>query len=398
MRHLILSMVLLSSVISITTAQSSELVKGNNEFAFDFYKQIASSSEKNLFFSPYSISFALAMTYEGAEGETAKEMRKVMSFPDTKKELRNGFSGLLKRNLTDTDKSKYFFKSANSLWASASIEFKKDYFDRIKEYYAAPVEKVKFKRNKQRYKALEQINNWTEKETEGKIKDLLKKDDLTFETILVLVNAVYFKAEWKKQFKKRATMEDVFYSYSGKEKIDFMNLSSRMRFYKDKLHIALEIPYYQNKASMFILLPNEENSFNALQKMLDYKYFKKIKDNAKYTQVQLTLPKFKIENRMYLGKELQKAGMKLAFTKSADFTGMTDESDVSIDKVIHQSFINTDESGTEAAAATAVIIKRETSVPPNQVVKFNVNKPFMFFITDNATGSILFAGQYMKPE
>ena len=292
---------------------------------------------------------------------------------------------------------KYIFKNANSLWAAKRIKFKDDYFAQIIEYYKAPIERVNLKRSKNREKVRKQINNWTEKETEGKIKDLLQEDDLSMETILVLVNAVYFKAEWKKQFKERATKKDIFYSFSGKSKIDFMKLSSRMKFYKDKLHIALEIPYYDNKASMYILLPGDKKSFYTLQEKLNYKYFMKIQDKSKYTSVKLILPKFKIENRMYLGEELQKAGMKLAFSKKANFSAMTNESDVSIDKVIHQTFINMDESGTEAAAATAVIVKRETSVPPEKVVEFNVNRPFMFFITDNTSGSILFAGHYIKP-
>ncbi|MEA2043114.1 MAG: serpin family protein [Bacteroidota bacterium] len=395
MKHLILVLFLTTSMTLIGYSQYNEVVKGNNEFAFEFYQSI-SDNDNNLFFSPYSISIALAMTYEGAGGETAKEMQTTMHFPESRSDMQTAFRKLLEDN--SKQEENYVFKSANSLWASKQIEFHKDYFSRVNKFYNAPAEQVNFRRTKARETTRKKINHWTEKETEGKIKDLLQENDLSFETILVLVNAVYFKAEWHKKFKKRATVENVFYSFNSKQKTLFMNQKSRMKFYKDKLHLHLEIPYYSRKASLHIFMPDNENAFQEFQKKFDFQYFSSILKQSKYETVKLSLPKFKINNRMYLSDNLKDAGIKLAFESKSDFSGMSDTSDISIDKVIHQSFINTNENGTEAAAATAVVMKRETALPPQNEIIFNVNKPFIFVITDNSTGSVLFTGHYIKPE
>jgi serpin B len=369
----------------------------DNQFALEFYKQIA-DSEKNFFFSPYSISLALAMTYEGAEGETAEEMRKVLHFPESKEETRESFASNKRVMTQSPDEDKYIFKIANAVWAAEHIKFKKSFFEHIKSGYGAPVNTVDFKDPKPRNNARKEMNRWTENNTEGKIKDLIKPTDLSTETIMVLINAVYFKAQWANTFKESKTKDDSFHAFDENITTAFMHQTKRMKYYKDNLISALEIPYYGNKASMHILLPHNSKNFDKLLNKLDTIYFNKIKETAEYTSVQLKLPKFRTENRIYLEEAFQKAGMKKPFERDADFSGMSNAGYISIDKIIHQSYIDLNENGTEAAAATAVIVKRTTAVIPEKPVAFDADKPFIYFITDNETGNLIFAGHLVNPK
>ncbi len=373
----------------------SKQVEKNNQFTFDLFNYIEAGNE-NLFISPFSVSSALAMTYEGAKEKTRKEMGKVLRFPDNNEQINQSFKDIISRTQSSKDKKKYTFNIANSLWAQSDFEFLHSYFTTIKKYYNAPIESVNYKDKKEREKARLKINAWVAKKTNDKIKDLLDKSALDHDTKLVLVNAVYFIAEWNKTFNKKNTKTDIFYTKKGKVEKDFMHTSSRMRYmYADSIQV-LEIPYKNSKASMVILMPDKVSQFDKVKKNINNSYFESLLKKAEHRNVSLSLPKFKIEYKNDLAETLFKAGMKRAFSNKADFSGMTCKKELKIDKIIHQTFINVDESGTEAAAATAVIMKRVTSIAPNDKVEFKADKPFIFLIKEKSTGSILFIGQLVK--
>jgi serpin B len=382
-------------ILSCTAQDFAKQIENNNQFGFDLYKYV-NQPDDNLFISPFSISTALAMTYEGAAGKSKEEMMKYLRFSSDKKENLTNFGDILSRVENTKDENKYFLRVANSLWAQNDFKFLQSYFEIVKNYYDSPIEKVDYKDPENREKARLAINDWTAKKTNDKIKDLLGKDVLDFDTKLVLVNAVYFLSEWKKAFDLKATRVDTFFAQDTVIEKEFMHTKSRMRYIeKDGLKI-LEIPYFEDKASMFIYMPSDANHFKTLQKEFDFNVFKSLCDSMQSENIYLSLPKFKIEYKADLAETLFKAGMKHPFTDDADFSDMVCDEDVKIDKIIHQTFINVDESGTEAAAATAVVMSRVTSVNPDELIEFNANRPFIFLIRENTTGSILFIGHLVK--
>lgn len=383
-------------IINFAKSQDfSKQVNKNNQFSFDMLKYINVENE-NIFISPFSVSAALAMTYNGAKNKTRKEMSKVLYFSENSKELNESFKNIIKKTQTSKNTKKYTFNIANSLWAQKDFKFLHSYFLDIENYYGAPIEMVDYKSNLEREKTRLKINNWVEDKTNKKIKNLLDKAALDKDTKLVLVNAVYFLAEWQKSFNKKLTKPAVFYTLKDKTEKSFMKLSSRMKYYSNDNTEILEIPYKGSKASMIIFLPSKASQFNSLKQKLNNEFLKSTLKKLEYKNIVLNLPKFKIEYKEDLAGILKNAGMKRAFSNNADFSGMACKKKLKIDKVIHQTFINLDEAGTEAAAATAVIMKRVTSVGPNEKIIFNANKPFIFLIKDNSTGSVLFIGQLVK--
>lgn len=371
-------------------------VEAVNRLTFDMYKNLSQSNEGNMMFSPYSVSSALAMTYAGAKEQTAKEMEKVLYYPERNEEnkIHNDFSTL---NETFADYEKYFQLSvANSLWAQEDFDFRDEYFKLIKKYYQAALDYLDFKDNPE--KARKTINKWVEKATRGKIEDLIPPKGVNELTRLVLTNAIYFKAEWKDQFKEKLTKEDVFYTDNNKKiKTPFMNQKSRMKYIEDESFKAIELSYKGRMVSMVIVLPNKKGNMKAFEKQLNIlNYNSKLKE-MQYETVQLSMPKFSFSSNYNLTGNLKQLGIKQAFSKNANFSLMTGKPNVRIDRVFHKTFIEVNESGTEAAAATAVVMMEKTAAPPSDKKIFKADHPFIFFIKDNKTGSILFAGRVMEP-
>ena len=238
-----------------------------------------------------------------------------------------------------------------------------------------------------------------ERNTNNKIKNILSQDDLTALTRLVLVNAIYFYGDWDSPFKNNSTIRDRFSLIDGNHTmVPFMNQRGRFNYYEDSKIKALEIPYTDNKASMVIFLPNTTDGIAELANSFDFDYYQNIIESLQNTDVRLSLPKFKIDFKLELGTTLSQMGMPLAFSPdSADFSGMTGKPNLFISKVIHKAFINVDEKGTEAAAATAVVMTMTMSPHPTEAKIFDADHPFLFLIKDNTTGSILFMGKIMKP-
>ncbi|MCI0456905.1 MAG: serpin family protein [Gemmataceae bacterium] len=370
---------------------TATLVKDNNTFALDLYRQLA-QKDGNLFFSPYSISNALAMTYSGARGQTATEMEKTLHFSLGQQRLHPAFHELIGQ--LGAKGRKYQLTVANRLWGQKEYGFLPDFLKLTEASYGAGLKEVDF--IKATEEARKAINAWVEQQTNDKIKELIKPGILTVDTRLVLTNAIYFKAAWMHPFREKATAPGMFHLADGKQvKVPMMRGGVRTNYLKGDTFEALELPYEQRDLSMVVLLPKKADGMAAFEKMLTpanlSAWLRKLSDH----QVDVTLPKFKITAEFMLKDTLSQMGMPIAFQRGkADFSGMTSREKLFISHVVHKAFVDVNEAGTEAAAATAVVIERESAPPP---ATFRADRPFVFLIRDNRTGSILFVGRVSNP-
>lgn len=369
------------------------LVSGNNTFALELYKRL-STEKGNLFYSPYSISSALAMTYAGAKGETAKQMAKVLRFTLPQERLHNAFSGL--SNLLQSNTKEYQLSIANALWGQKDYKFLKEFIELTNKYYEAGFKEVDYVDTKAREETRQMINKWVEDKTSGKIKDIIKPDDIDALTRLILTNAIYFKGKWELQFDPKNTKSMPFYA-SDSVKIDtpMMHQKARFNYGEDEEVQVLEMPYAGRDLSMVVILPKSNISLSKIEKTLSTRKLKSWLSSLSEREVEVYIPKFKIEKRYILNEVLKKLGMVDAFDMmKADFSGMTPKPDLYITSVIHQSFVEVNEEGTEAAAATAVIMGTKAVIIPTV---FKADRPFIFLIKDNRSGSILFIGRLAEP-
>jgi len=371
-----------------------DVIEANNRFAINLYSQYK-SEEGNIFFSPFSISTAMAMVYEGAEGKTAKEIKSVFGFPKYDNSRRNQYSNLLSE-INKKDK-KYALNTANALWAQQNYHFLNDYLTTVEKYYEGKTTNLDFKNEPDSSRLI--INNWVEDKTNNKIKDLFPVGSINSLTRLVLTNAIYFKAEWLKQFDANKTSDEYFRVNPNKSiKVPMMQRTDRKSIFNytqnEDLQI-LEMPYAGEDLSMLILLPLDddietlENSFT-IEKLTEWK------KSLRKRRVKIYIPKFKFKTKYFLGETLGDLGMPIAFTNSADFSGMSGTKDLKIDKVIHQAFIEVNEEGTEAAAATGIGVGMKTSMPRPPPI-FKADHPFIFIIQQKETGNILFMGRVNNP-
>ena len=371
------------------------VVKGNNSFCFDLYHKLK-GAKGNLFFSPYSISTALAMTYAGARGETEKQMAQVMHYTLPQEELHPAFSILQSDLNTIEKKGDVQLNIANSLWLQKGDPFLNSFIDLNKKYYDAGLYFVNFA---QSAAVRDKINGWVEDKTHDKIKDLIKPPIPLPQTSLILCNAIYFKGDWLSQFDKSSTVDRDFYvSPDTTKKVPMMSQKSDFR-YKDfgKL-CALELPYEGNDLSMIIFLPKEIDSLANFEKDLTNDTVKIWIDElmgSHESEVLVSIPKFKTTCEFELSETLYDMGMPSAFSlPPADFSGMTGTKDLYISKVIHKAYVDVNEEGTEAAAATAVVMLKSVAAKP---LEFRADHPFIFLIRENKTGSILFIGRIVDP-
>ena len=385
-------LIILLLIVGCVFAQ--DVIEANNRFAINLYSQYK-SEEGNIFFSPFSISTAMAMVYEGAEGKTAKEIKSVFGFPKYDNSRRNQYSNLLSE-INKKDKE-YALKTANALWAEQDFNFLDKYLTTVEEYYEGKTTNLDFKNEGEASRLI--INNWVEDKTNDKIKDLLPEGVIDSLTRLVLTNAIYFKAEWLKQFDADKTRDMNFRVNPDKSiKVPMMQRTDRKSIFNytqnEDLQI-LEMPYAGEDLSMLILLPFDddievlENSFT-IEKLTEWK------KSLRKRRVKIYIPKFKFETKYFLNETLSDLGMPTAFTNLADFSGMTGKKDLRIDKVIHQAFIEVNEEGTEAAAATGIGVGMKTSMPPPTPI-FKADHPFIFIIQQKETGNILFMGRINNP-
>lgn len=385
----------------------ASVVNANNKFAFDLYSQYK-SNDGNVFFSPYSISSALAMTYEGAKGNTAEEIAKVFYFLSDESVMRNGYKSVY--DLINNPNQNFKLSTANALWIQKDFSLLKDYTDLIKQYYGGEAKNLDFITETE--KSRQTINDYIEEQTNDKIKDLIPGGMLDSMTRLVLTNAIYFKGTWQWEFDKSDTSEQNFFitpENSVKTQMMFMDPEKARFNYADtgKLQI-LELPYKGDKLSMLILLPKQGQSYdfetgemitfdNTLDDIeLSIGKLNEYKSQMKETKMdRIYLPKFEFDTKYFMKEILINLGINDAFDIiSADFSGITGDKDLYIGDVIHQAFVAVDEKGTEAAAATAVIMKTTASMSTNI---FRADHPFIFLIQDKETGLILFMGRMNDP-
>lgn len=372
--------------------QVRSAVSGSNRFALELYCEL-SKQQGNLFYSPYSISTALAMTYAGAKGKTACQMAEVMHYPN--QPTCNEVFGQIIKNLNERNKESYRLVVSNALWGQKDYQFLPEFLNTIEDNYNGGFNSVDFAGETEKSRLI--INKWVEKKTEEKIKDLIQKGILNTDTRLVLTNAIYFKGNWNKQFDKKATKMSKFTLHNGtKIQTDMMNIKKKFNYAQTETVDILELPYIDKELSMIILLPKDINGISSMERSLTTENLDKWLGKLTRTKVIVSIPKFKFVWDFGLSGTLQKMGMTDAFSRNADFSLMTGNKDLFISNVIHKAFIEVNEEGTEAAAATAVTMAL-TSISPGSIPVFRANHPFIFIIRDNITGSILFLGRIADP-
>jgi serpin B len=374
------------------------LVEGNSAFTFELY-QALKGEEGNLFYSPYSISLALAMTYAGARNETAEQMADILHFILEQDRLHPAFNWLdaelARRDESAEGKDGEGFRLniVNAIWGQKDYEFLPDFLDVLADNYGAGLRILDFINETEKSRLI--INDWVSNQTEGRIEDLIPPGEIDVLTRLVLTNAIYFNAAWEYPFDGNITAGGPFYLLDGGQvTVPMMKQTESFGYTKGKGYQAVELQYDGNELSMVILLP-EAGQFQAFEEGLHAQQVDAIINDLQDTRVTLTMPKFEFDSEFRLNDTLAEMGMPIAFSGDADFSGMTGNRELFISDVIHKAFVSVDEAGTEAAAATAVIMMRAAvSKPP---VEVTIDRPFIFLIRDIETGAILFVGRVMNP-
>ena len=383
----------------VQAPDQAEVVKGSNAFAVDLYAQLRSQSG-NLFFSPESISTAFAMAYAGARGQTAAEMAQRLPLHAAAGAPASGDRRIA--GWHECAPPGYALSVADALWAEQDEHFLPAYLKLVETNYGAGFHPVDFKTDPEGVRAT--INRWVEKQTNDKIQNLLSAGSVTPLTRLILTNAIYFKAAWADQFSKSATENEDFHLSAGKTiQAPMMHNSGSYYYFKGPAFKALLLPYEKDEVSMLVLLPDNVDGLPALERSLTAANLEKWSAALGYAdEVVVSLPHFKIAQQFELSSALEDLGMKTAFdADSADFSAMTGDKSLSISAAIHKAYIDLDENGTEAAAATAVVMEMATAArplyPPPPPILFTADHPFLFLIRDNASGAILFMGRVTNP-
>ncbi|XP_062953436.1 serpin B6 [Cynocephalus volans] len=376
------------------------LSEANGTFALNVLKMLGEDSSKNVFFSPTSIASALAMVLLGAKGNTAAQMAQALSLSKSGNsgtgDVHKGFQLLLAEvNRTGT---KYLLRTANRLFGEKSCDFLSSFKDSCRKFYQAEMEELDFMNAAG--ESRKHINTWVAKKTEGKITELLSPDTVNSLTNLILVNAIYFKGNWDKQFNKEQTKERPFKVSKNEEKpvqMMFKKSTFKITYIGEIFTQILVLPYVGKELNMIILLPDENTDLRTVEKELTYEKFVEWTrpDMMDEEEVEVFLPRFKLEENYDLEAVLRRLGVTDAFEPTrADFSGMSSRRDLHLSKVVHKSFVEVNEEGTEAAAATAgIMLMRCLRVTP----RFCADHPFLFFIQHSTTSGILFCGRLSSP-
>lgn len=370
----------------------TQLVEANTKFGFKLFSEILQQdSDKNVFISPTSVAIALAMTYNGASGETQAAMANALELQGMSLSDVNQANEALKTTLENAD-SDIQLSIANSLWARQGILFKPDFLQRNQEFYDAQVTDLDFANPE----AKRIINNWVKENTNGKIPQIIS--EIQPDDVLFLINAIYFKGNWADKFDKDKTVERPFYLADGTQKQHpMMSQSGEYQYYEDDSVQAISLPYGKGRLSFYIFLPRETVSLDTFEQQLTPENWQQWMNLFGKRDGSIVLPRFKLEYEIQLNEALKALGMDVAFDRRADFSNMTD-ADVLINQVKHKTFVEVNEEGTEAAAATSVGMVLTSATLPQTPFEMVVDRPFFCAIRDNQTGTILFMGSIREPQ
>ncbi|OGC42787.1 hypothetical protein A2Y85_07130 [candidate division WOR-3 bacterium RBG_13_43_14] len=375
-------------------AEMETAVKANNQFGFELYRKLCEQEADNVFISPFSISMAMAMLFEGARDWTAGEMFDVFRFPDDVGIRQGAFRSLYQRiNKKD---AKYQLNTANALWIQKDFSVLPEYLKTIKDYYFGYAANVDFARAAEQARL--RINSWVEEKTNNKIRDLFPPGSLNSDSRLVITNAIYFKGNWIKQFDKALTEEDEFRVNAEQTiRVPMMRRTDAdavFNYAKAEGLELLEMPYEGDDLSMIILLP-EMDDLKSVENSLTPEKLSEWKSLLEMRRVDVYIPKFTFKTMYLLNEQLMAMGMPNAFAPHADFSGIDGSKDLFIQTVVHQAYVDVNEEGTEAAAATGIAVGI-TSVAP-AIPEFRADHPFIFLIQERQSGNILFLGRVVKP-
>ena len=372
------------------------LVPATSRFAFKLYNQLLKQdANKNVFVSPSSVIFALAMTYNGAEGKTRQAMARTLEIEGVGLNEVNSALADLQRTLSKAD-PKVQLKIANSLWAKKGITLKTDFIERSKQHYAAEVTTLDFDDPS----APMTINAWVRGKTDNMIDKLL--DRISPDTILFLINAIYFKGQWTTEFDKGKTKEDDFQLPDARQKkVQMMSQSGRYMYFADKDFQAVSLPYGTGRASMYVFLPDKRLTVDDFERKLTFENWDSWMKSFRMVPGEIKLPRFKVEYETDLKDTLKALGMAEAFDPGlADFSGLADVNlgaRICLSRVKHKTFAEVNEEGTKAAAVTSVEAVLTSVQIPQQPFVMKVDRPFFFAIRDNSTGTLLFMGSIVDP-
>lgn len=370
--------------------------QSNTDFAFKLYAEL-SNEKSNMFFSPFSVSAALSMTYVGASGETAEEMKSVLSIEKEAEAYHYNMKEIInKLDRKDETEGAVKISVANSLWAQQDYKFSGAFMKDVAVSYNAPIENMEFAKAESREQTRKSINDKVADQTNGKIKELIGKDVLTDATRLLLINALHFEGAWEIPFKDGARALDFTYKKGKTKKVAFMQGIFDSKHYSNEMLDMITIPYKNNVAELIIIIPKEVDGLSDLQKELNYNNFNKWTAGLSDKKANILLPIFKISQSYELDKPLKKMGMKSAFGRKADFSKMTGSQDLFINAVLHKAVFEIDQKGTKAAAASSVVMDRKSGSKYD--ISLSANHPFIFMVKENSTNSILFIGHYVKPQ
>lgn len=389
---------------NVPDADLQSLADGNTSFALDFYQAVRGQSG-NLFYSPYSLSLALAMVYGGARGETAGQLADTLHFTLPPEQLHPAFNALdqdLNAAAGQPSGGQYGqlfeLSIANSLWGQKDYAFLPEFLDLLAQNYGAGMRLVDYKQNAEA--ARQEINGWVSRETRERIQNLIPPNGVDALTRLALVNAIYFKADWLQPFEPNYTHDLPFNLLDGgtvQAKGMSFKHATRLYYLDGRGFQAVDLPYMGDTVSMLVVVP-DAGQLDAFEAGLTADRFQSIRSGLQPATVALTLPKFQFTSSYSLADTLKGMGLPAAFAAGvADLSGMDGTKDLYISQVYHKAFVAVDEKGTEAAAATAVVVELASAMLQDEVVPLVVDRPFVFFIYDHATGSILFAGRVVDP-
>ncbi|QLE41805.1 serpin family protein [Nostoc sp. C052] len=377
-----------------TVNTDTKIVESSNKFGFKLFSEVLKNDrgEKNIFISPSSVAIALAMTYNGASGSTQQAMAKTLELQGMNlPEINSSYAAALKQLLENPD-AKVQLKIANSLWANQDVSFAPDFLKRTQDFYQAKVSNLNFKDAA----ASNIINNWVKENTNGKINKIV--ETIEPNQVLFLINAIYFKGNWSNEFDKKETAQYPFYITPGRRKQHpMMSQKGDYKYYENEQLQAVSLPYGKDgKFSFYIFLPKQNSNLKVFHENLNVENWEKWMTQFNKQKGFIRLPRFKTDYEVTLNDALKSLGMKEAFSNKANFSGMG--KNFAISQVKHKTFVEVNEEGTEAAAATSVGMVATSLRQEPEPFRMIVDRPFFCAIRDNQTGSLLFMGSIIDPQ